>query len=149
VAVPTVLGTAGVELLLLVSRSVWHTEWSIWPFLLLRVYIVAYQSVLWTMSSLRPLRLLGVLAIFFIMGPPILLYRTRNLMVLIAFLAVPLARIGVSATAFARNRQSSIRKQMSRVPMVVALIVKVSPSLQARFYAHISLILRRTHSHRR
>jgi hypothetical protein len=60
VAVPTVLGTAGVELLLLLFRSGWYSETNNWDLLLMPIYLIVYQSVLWTLSSLRAVRLLVV-----------------------------------------------------------------------------------------
>jgi hypothetical protein len=67
---------AAVTELLLVFAMAWaklleHSDWNISLLILAPVYVVVYQAILWTLPSLRSLRLLivGFVGIFFILAP--------------------------------------------------------------------------------
>ena len=82
VAVPMIAGVAVVELLLVLGMA-WaklleHSDWNISLLVLSPVYVVVYQAILWTLPSLRSLRLLivGIVGIFFILAPLFSFYGT-------------------------------------------------------------------------
>jgi hypothetical protein len=72
VAVPMAVAVAGLELVIL---GAWRILDNSWPdkrsFILIGVYMVLHQTILWTLSSVRALRLLvlGIVAIIFVMLP--------------------------------------------------------------------------------
>jgi hypothetical protein len=112
VAVPTVLGIAAVELLLLLSRSVFYGERNNWDLLLMPVYLIVYQSVLWTLSSLRAVRLLvvGLIAVIFLMLPPMLRFHGVPQSRIIAyFMASGVVAFAASWTYVARQRSGGGR----------------------------------------
>jgi hypothetical protein len=75
VAVPMITGIAASELLLLLwmvwAKLLEHSDWNTSLFVLIPVYVVVYQTILWTMPWLRSMRLLvvGIVGIFFVMAP--------------------------------------------------------------------------------
>ena len=107
VAIPAVFGMAAVELLLLLFRSDWYSETNNLDLLLMPIYLIVYQSVLWTLSSLRAVRLLvvGFIAVIFLMLPPMLRFQGVPQGRIIAyFMASGVVAFAVSWTYVARQR---------------------------------------------
>jgi hypothetical protein len=112
VAVPTVLGIAAGELLLLLFRPDWYSETNNWDLLLMPLFLIVYQSVLWTLSPLRALRLLvvGFIAVIFLMLPPMLRFQgVPQSRIIGYFMASGIVAFAASWTYIARQRSGGGR----------------------------------------
>jgi len=138
VAVPVVLGVAALELLI-VAWTVFvlpPTERSIWIAIQLGVYMVMYQTILWTLGSLKSLRLLvvgltGVVMISLRIFPSIRRLPDTTAMGLLAGVAV--ASFLISWIYVARER-SGARLRLISVNSIVATASDRMPARQGKAF---------------
>lgn len=136
VTVPMIAGVVGTELLLLLwmvwGKLLEHSDWNTSLLVLTPVYVVVYQTILWTMPWLRSMRLLivGIVAMFFIMAPALPVFGSPMMRggprtsILEFFVALGFAAFFTSWVCVARQRSGGGSVSAWAASWVVALIAR-------------------------